>query len=69
MEFNQEIKKTTDHIYKKISKVLPEIEWAVHAPYIHKINQLKKKKMQLYSHIIIKHLKFIMELQIFLLTL
>tara|TARA_X000000368_G_scaffold282939_1_gene224618 strand:- start:1410 stop:2399 length:990 start_codon:yes stop_codon:yes gene_type:complete len=44
MEFNQEVKQTTDHIYKKISKVMPEIEWSVHAPYIHKINKLKKKK-------------------------
>ena len=23
---------------------MPEIEWSVHAPYIHKINQLKKEK-------------------------
>ena len=44
MEFNQEVKKATDPIYKKISKVMPEIEWSVHAPYIHKINQLKKEK-------------------------
>ena len=44
MEFNQEVKLATDPIYKKISKVMPEIEWAVHAPYIHKINKLKKEK-------------------------
>ena len=44
MEFTQEVKKATDPIYKKISKVLPEIEWSTHAPYIHKINQLKKEK-------------------------
>ena len=43
MEFNQEVKLATDPIYKKISKVMPEIEWAVHAPYIHKINKLKKE--------------------------
>ena len=23
---------------------MPEIEWSVHAPYIHRINQLKKEK-------------------------
>ena len=28
----------------EVSKVMPEIEWSVHAPYIHKINELKKKK-------------------------
>ena len=44
MEFNQEVKKATDPIYQKISKVMPEIEWSIHAPYIHKINQLKKEK-------------------------
>ena len=47
MEFNQEVKKATSRIYQKISKVLPEIEWSVHAPYIHKINQLKKEMDQL----------------------
>ena len=44
MEFTAEVKKSTDLIYKKISKVLPEIEWSTHAPYIHRINQLKKEK-------------------------
>ena len=44
MEFNQEVQKSTEAIYKKISKVMPEIEWSVHAPYIHKINKLKKEK-------------------------
>ena len=44
MEFTTEIKKATDPIYQKISKVLPAIEWQVHAPYIHKINKLKKEK-------------------------
>ena len=60
MEFNQEVKKATDPIYQKISKVMPEIEWSVHAPYIHKINKLKKKKMQSFLLTIIKHQKFIM---------
>ncbi len=31
-------------IYDKISKVIPNIEWDFHAPYIKKINELKKKK-------------------------
>ena len=44
MEISQEVKKATDPIYQKISKVMPEIEWLVHAPYIHKINKLKKEK-------------------------
>ena len=44
MEYTQEVKLATDPIYQKISKVMPEIEWSVHAPYIHRINQLKKEK-------------------------
>ena len=44
MEFTPEVKMATDPIYQKISKVMPEIEWSVHAPYIHRINQLKKEK-------------------------
>ena len=44
MEFSQEVRKATDPIYKKISKVMPEIEWSFHAPFIHKINKLKKEK-------------------------
>ena len=44
MELASEIRKTTDPIYKKISRVLPEIEWSVHAPYIYRINRLKKEK-------------------------
>ena len=44
MKINEQIKKDTDLIYQKISKVVPEIEWAFHAPLIHKINKLKKEK-------------------------
>ena len=44
MEFTNEVKKATAPIYRKISKVLPEIEWPTFAPYIYRINQLKKEK-------------------------
>jgi len=44
MEINEDIKLETDPIYQKVSKVIPEIEWAFHAPLIHKINILKKQK-------------------------
>ena len=44
MEFTSEIRKATEPIYQKISKALPKIEWSVHAPYIYRINQLKKEK-------------------------
>jgi len=44
MLISPEIKKATDPIYEKISKTVPEIEWISHAPYIYKINKLKKEK-------------------------
>ena len=43
MELSANIKISTDPIFNKISKVMPEIEWKVHAPLIHKINELKKE--------------------------
>ena len=43
-EITVEIKRETDPIYQKVSKVIPEVEWSFHAPLIHKINMLKKEK-------------------------
>ena len=43
-EIKTEIKRETDPIYEKVSKVIPQIEWAFHAPLIHKINMLKQEK-------------------------
>jgi len=44
MKLNEQVKIETDPIYQKVSKVIPQIEWAFHAPFIHKINKLKKEK-------------------------
>ena len=44
MEFNAEVKTATDPIYQKVSRTIPEIEWSTHAPFIYKINKLKKEK-------------------------
>ena len=44
MELNTDIKNSTDEIFNKISGVVPEIEWKIHAPLIYKINKLKKEK-------------------------
>ena len=44
MEFSEQIRKETDPIYQKVSKLIPEVQWAFHAPLIHKINKLKKEK-------------------------
>ncbi len=37
-------KKSNRPNYRKISSTVPEIEWLTHAPFIYKINKLKKEK-------------------------
>jgi quinolinate synthase len=44
LSYTPEIARETAELYKKVSHVVPEIEWAVHAPYIAAINKLKKEK-------------------------
>jgi quinolinate synthase len=44
LPFTPEIARTTRELYAKVSNVVPEIEWAVHAPYIDAINRLKRVK-------------------------
>ena len=44
MTFSPQIAKDTRDLYARVSHVMPEIEWAVHAPYIQAINALKKQK-------------------------
>ena len=65
MDLSAEIKKVTDPIYQKISNTVPEIEWATHAPYIYKINKLKKEKNAITAHNY-QTQKYIMVFQIFL---
>ena len=44
MEFTNQIKIATDPIYQKVSKTIPKIELATNAPYLYKINRIKKDK-------------------------
>ena len=44
LPFTPDIARATRALYAKVSHVIPEIEWAVHAPYIDAINRLKKEK-------------------------
>ena len=44
MSTYQKLDNNMSEIYKKISKVVPDIEWKYHAPLIEKINKLKKEK-------------------------
>ncbi|MDC1096540.1 quinolinate synthase NadA [Pelagibacteraceae bacterium] len=44
MSTHEQLNVSSNEIYKKISKFVPEIEWKIHAPLIEKINKLKKEK-------------------------
>ena len=44
VSWNDNIEKKTSSLYKKVSSVIPDIEWPFFAPYIEAINILKKEK-------------------------
>ena len=44
LEYTQEVARETAHLYEKVKHHIPEIEWPVHAPYVHAINKLKKER-------------------------
>ena len=44
MQVEKSKNNTLEEIYNKISSAVPEIEWKIHAPFIEKINKLKKDK-------------------------
>ncbi|MDB5364121.1 MAG: quinolinate synthase [Rhodospirillales bacterium] len=44
LAFTPEIARATQPLYEKVRRVIPAIEWPVHAPLIHRINQLKREK-------------------------
>ncbi len=44
LDYTAEVAKATAPLYEKVKHHIPEIEWPVHAPYIHAINELKKER-------------------------
>ncbi len=44
LEYTKEVAEATAPLYEKVKHHIPEIEWPVHAPYIHAINKLKKER-------------------------
>jgi quinolinate synthase len=44
LSFTPAIAQATEALYRKVAHVIPEIEWPVHAPYVHAINKLKREK-------------------------
>jgi len=44
ISWNDDVEEKTSSLYKKVSSVIPDIEWPFFAPYIEAINILKKEK-------------------------
>ena len=44
LEYTAEVAEATAPLYEKVKHHIPEIEWPVHAPYVHAINKLKKER-------------------------
>jgi quinolinate synthase len=44
LAYTADVAAATASLYQKVSKVIPEIEWPFHAPYIEAINRLKREK-------------------------
>ncbi len=42
--YTPEVAAATRAAYARVAHVIPEVEWPVHAPYVHAINRLKKEK-------------------------
>jgi quinolinate synthase len=43
LEYSPAIARATAPLYERVARVIPEIEWPVHAPYIAAINALKRE--------------------------
>lgn len=44
LEYTDEVKAATDHMYAEVKDFIPEFEWPAYAPLVHAINTLKKEK-------------------------
>jgi len=44
LAYTPKVAAATASLYGKVAKVVPEVEWPVHAPYVEAINRLKREK-------------------------
>ena len=44
LEYTPAVAAATAQLYQRVKSVIPEVEWAVHAPYIEAIERLKKER-------------------------
>ena len=42
LDWTPEVEAATAHLYDRVARVMPPIEWPFHAPYVKAINELKK---------------------------
>jgi quinolinate synthase len=44
LEYTPEVARSTEALYERVKGAIPEVEWPIHAPYIHRIEQLKRER-------------------------
>jgi quinolinate synthase len=44
LEYTPEIARATASLYERLKGAIPEVEWPIHAPYIHRIGELKRER-------------------------
>lgn len=44
LEFTPEVRRRTDLVRERLMDVIPDVEWPLHAPYIARINEMKKER-------------------------
>jgi len=44
LPYTKEVAKETQHLYERVSSVVPPIEWPAYAPYVKAINDLKRER-------------------------
>ena len=44
LEYTHEVAQATAPIYERLRDVIPEVEWPIHAPFIHRIQELKRER-------------------------
>ena len=44
LEFPPEVEAATRPIYERVRSVIPDVEWPIHAPWIARINELKRER-------------------------
>jgi quinolinate synthase len=44
LPFTPEVERETAHLYERVKHIIPAIEWPMHAPYVKRINELKRER-------------------------